>query len=140
MASANLNLVRSIYVTWERGDFSATAWAHPDIEFEIVDGPSPGRWVGVDEMARAWREFLSAWDRYGAAAEDYRELDAERVLTLTVFHATGKSSGLEVGQVQARGASLHRIRDGRATALSLYFDRDRAFSDLGIEPEPDAAD
>ena len=45
--SANLDLVRSIYAAWERGDRSSVEWAHPEIEYELVGGPAPetgGAW------------------------------------------------------------------------------------------------
>jgi ketosteroid isomerase-like protein len=38
--SANLDLVRSIFVAWERGDWSSGEWADPQIELAIMDGPS----------------------------------------------------------------------------------------------------
>ena len=104
MASANLDLVRSIFAAWERGDFSSAEWAHPEIEFVIADGPVPGSWTGLAGMAEGWRGFLSAWEEFRVEAEEYRELDDERVLVLAHFSARGKTSGLEVGQIWTKGA------------------------------------
>ena len=42
MSQENVEVVRAIYADWERGDFSATEWLHPEIEFVMVGGPS--RW------------------------------------------------------------------------------------------------
>jgi hypothetical protein len=49
--SANLDLVESIGAARDRGDHASAGWAHPKIEFAIVDGPAPGEWTGQAEMA-----------------------------------------------------------------------------------------
>jgi ketosteroid isomerase-like protein len=131
--SANLDLVRSIYAAWERGDFSPSDWADPEIEYVIADGPTPGRWSGLTGMMEGGRTFLSAWEHWCAKPEDFRELDLERVLVLARFSGRGKTSGVELQTARATGASLFRIRGGKVMALTWYFDRDRALGDLGLE-------
>jgi hypothetical protein len=69
--SANLDLVRSIYADWERGDFRRTDWADPDIELVWPDGPSPGTWSSLSGVQAGWRDFLDAWDDYRVRPEDY---------------------------------------------------------------------
>jgi ketosteroid isomerase-like protein len=138
-ASPNLDLVRSIYAATERGDYTWAAWAHPEIEFVIVDGPTPGSWKGIASMAAGWRDYLSAWEGHHSVTEEYRELDDERVLVFLGVSGRGKTSGLDVGQLQARGASLFHVRGAKVTRLVVYFDRERAVADLGLAPKGDSA-
>jgi len=131
--SANLDLVRSIYADWERGDFSSAEWAHPEIEYVVPDGPEPGTWTGIAETADALHDELRAWEDFRAWSEDYRELDAERVLVIGHLSGRGKTSGVEVGQMQTKVAALFHIRDGKVTRLVTYWNRDRALADLGLK-------
>jgi ketosteroid isomerase-like protein len=135
VASANLDLVRSIYEAWERGDFSSNEWADAEIERTTADGPSPGSRTGVAGMAQDWRDVLSAWEEFRIEAEEYRELDGVRVLVLAHFSGRGKTSGLAVGQMRTKGASLFHIRAGKVTKLVTYWDSKYALADLGLAPD-----
>jgi ketosteroid isomerase-like protein len=137
MASAKLELVRSINEAWERGDYSSAEWADPDIEFVFVDGPSPGRWSGRAGMAAANRDWLSAWRDLRQRADGYHELDDEHVLLLHRFSGSGRESGLHTGQLRAESAALFQVRNAKVIRLVHYFDRQRALADLGLTSEPD---
>jgi ketosteroid isomerase-like protein len=132
--SANLDLVRSIYADWERGDWSSATWAHPEIEYVMVDEPGSQVHTGIAAMGEAWRTFLSAWEEYRIEAVEYRTLDEERVLVLVRAYGRGKASGVELSEsTRGRGgAVVFRIRDGRVIRMDAYFDRDRALADLGL--------
>lgn len=134
MSSANVELVRSIYGAWERGDFSQADWVHPEIVYVVPDGPEPGSWRGITEVSRAFRDQLEAWDDYRVEASDFRELDDERVLALVHFRASGQTSAVEVDQ---EGGEIFHLRNGRVTKLVAYWDRDRALADLGLASEGD---
>jgi len=127
--SANVELVRSIYDEWERGDFGRADWADPEIEYVTDGGPDPGGSTGLGPLAAANRDFLSVWTGWRIHADSFRELDGERVLVLTSRGGRGRASGLEVWEASA---NLFHIRGGRVTRLVFYWDRDRALADLGL--------
>src|SRR6266446_613919 len=114
--SANLDLVRSIYADWERGDFDSAEWAHPEIEFETFgfDATKSG---GVAAMGKRWRDWVSAWEDYRTEADEFREVDGERVLVLMRHGGRGKASGVGIESVTREGANVFEIRDGKVVRL-----------------------
>jgi ketosteroid isomerase-like protein len=131
--SENLDLVRSIQANWDRGDFSSVGWAHPEIEFEFADGPDAGRFTGLAGMAEGWRIFHGTWEDLHPEATEFREIDSERVLVLIQFTGRARASGMQLDQMRSGNASVHHIRDGKVVKLVLYWDRERALADLGVE-------
>jgi ketosteroid isomerase-like protein len=128
--SENLDLVRSIYADWERGDFSRADWADPEIELvrpESVDGDAL---KGRDASAAGWRSWLGAWRDFRAEALGYRALDAERVLVFGRMRGTGSLSGT---QTDTETVNLFQIRDRKVVRLVLYANKANAFAELGLD-------
>jgi ketosteroid isomerase-like protein len=132
MASEKLELVRSVYADWERGDFSRTAqWADEGIEWARFGGDGAGAWTGLEAITEAAHDLLSTWQDVRAEAEEYRDLGDERVLVLTRWRGRDGVSGAEGELLRA---NLFRVRGGKVVRLIFYWDRNRAFADLGIAP------
>jgi len=137
MSQENLDLVRSVFAEWERGEFSTTPeWADPVMVFEIPDGPEPSTRTGLSATPGV-EAFLELWEHLRFEAEEYRELDDGSVLVLSRMIGRGKASGVDVDQLRA---SLFRVSNGKVTQLVLYWDRDRALADLGHAPEGGSPD
>ena len=131
--SENLELVRSICAAWERGDYGSVEWADSQIEYAHVGGPAPGTWKGRDGMAAGWRDILSVMTEHHVTVDEYRELDGGRVLVFFHLSGRGRTSGLSLGQMEARVASLFHVRGTRVTRLVNYLDSDQVLADLGLE-------
>ena len=130
--SESLDLVRSIYANWERGDFSSIEWTDPEFEIVAADGAETGR-AGLVGTVAGIREFLSAWEDFRITAEEYKELDDGRILVLDRRSGRSKTTGLDLATMRTHGARVFQIRAGKVTRLVLYLDRERALSDLGLE-------
>jgi hypothetical protein len=68
-----------------------------------------------------WLRALAARSRLGrtpgSGAEEYRELDDERVLVLAHVNGRGRASGLELGQLRSTQTYLFHFRDGKVDML-----------------------
>ena len=134
MASANLNVVRSIYADFELGDFSSTEWADPEIELVVMDAPEAGTRRGLAAAGDFWREWLRSWEAYRAQVDEYRQLDDERVLVFGRMAGLGRRTGADV---EAAFANVVHLRDGKVVKLVMYPNRESALADLGPSAEPD---
>jgi ketosteroid isomerase-like protein len=129
--SENLDLVRSIYADWERGDFSHADWADSEIEFVRKAELEPERAEGIAGMAQVMRRWLAEWGEFRTGkVDEYLELDRSRVLVTGRMSGRGRASGAEV---EREFVNVFELREGRVARLTLYPDRDRAFADLRLE-------
>ena len=78
---------------------------------------------------------MGAWQDFRIEVDEFRELDAERVLVFTRGRGRGKASGVDVGQIAGNAADVWHIQKGKVTKFILYFDLQHAFADLGLPPE-----
>ncbi len=124
--SENLEFVKSIYAAWERGDFSATEWADPEIEFTMVGDLIEGKWKGLAEMAEAWTGMLRSWVDLKAIPDEIRDLDENLVLVLLRNTGRGRASGIPVQEIAAKSANVFEVRNGKVTSLTIYWDREDA--------------
>jgi hypothetical protein len=95
--------------------------------------PDPVTCIGPVAMPEAWRNLLSASDDFSVTAQEYREIDAQRILVLVQFRGRTKTGGLELGHIAGRNASLLDIEHGTVRRLALCWDRDRALTELDLK-------
>ena len=128
-ASANLELVRSIYEGWARGDFSVgDELIAPDFEWhQHPNAVEPGARRGP-AVGRSLRELFAVYRDFRVEAEEY--IDAgDRVVVVARSRGTARGSGMELGQVFAY---VWTVRDGQLVSNRVYGDRSEALRDAAL--------
>ena len=128
--SANLDLVRSIYADWERGDFTSARWAlHPEIEWIIArEHPDARTLIGRDAVTEYRREWQKTMPDMRLDLD--RILDIEdKVVTIGTAHGTGIGSGADV---RVPLALVCTIRDGLIGRAEEYLNPAEALKAVGL--------
>ncbi len=124
-AEAKVELIRSLYEAWHRGEYGAELFAE-DVEWST---PHPGGTVhGRDELLAFLRSYMGAWEEYVNELEDVRVLDDGRLLVYLTEKARGRSSGVEMTWSVA---AIVEIEDGLITRYT-GMERDEALRRLGL--------
>jgi ketosteroid isomerase-like protein len=130
--SENLDLVRSIFQAWGRGDVERFLREHfePTARLDLSANIfNPAVYEGYEGIARQRREVNDVWESFEVEVERLFEGE-DAVVAFTHEHGRGEASGVEVDR---HSAFLFRLRDGKVSEVRSYLDRDRALADLGLE-------
>jgi len=134
MPQENVDTLRWLYAEWAKGNLWALRdIADPNIEWEwspklasLSGGPRVYR--GLDEIAAATLEFLSAWDRYWMTAGDFVEA-GDKVVVRMRLHARAANTDAAIEQ---GSAAVWTLRNGIAERVRYYDEMGDALEAVGI--------
>lgn len=132
MSESNIEVVRRALQARFRGDVEGTvAHFHPqaDIDFTEMRGPYGGRhYRGGEGFVEVEQLIDEAW---ADATWETEEID-EGECVIVVFHmkGVGRTSGIPV---EATGAGIFTLRDGKIVRYRQCQDRDDAMRVLALE-------
>jgi ketosteroid isomerase-like protein len=138
MSQENVEIVRTAFAEFERGNFRALEVFDPSIR--IVWLPVFGvetESVGLDEMARTMKEWMEAWEQVTAVAEQLIDAGEDQVVVLAEWRGRGKASG--VSTTWPFGA-VYTLRDGKVTSIISYTDPSEALEAAGLAEQDAHAD
>jgi ketosteroid isomerase-like protein len=137
MSQENVEVVRSAYEAFARGDFeTALELFHPDIEWHDPDRPGGGTYHGHEGLIRNLEEWLEGWEEFRLEPEEFLEA-GDQVVVLVRQSGRGKGSGVEI---EAPLAQTYRVHEGKVVWARTYASREEALKAAGMSEQDAHAD
>ena len=130
MSQENVELVRTVFGDWARGDFRAASDLFAE-DFEWKQSPDavePGSHRGAS-IRSALRQLFEIYENYRIEAEEY--IDAgDGIVVVGRARGTARGSGMELDQ----GVFfVWRARNGKLASLEAFRDRGEALEAVGLQ-------
>ncbi len=129
MSQENVNLVRSLYDGWRRGDMGLDKL---DPEVEMIESstlPGAVSAAGIEAVERYIRSFAKYWDEISFEPQEYLDV-GDRVVVVARLVGRGKMSGVAVTRTWAYVWTLH---GGQVLRMVGYATRAEALQVVGLE-------
>ena len=127
MSQANVEVVRRLFESYSRGDYSeATECLAPDVVYEVgQELPALGR-AAVRAM---WERWDTTWDELETVPEEF--IDAGDHVLVTVHYSTrGRGSGIKF---EERLFDVYTFSEGKCVHKREFRDRSEAIKAAGLD-------
>jgi ketosteroid isomerase-like protein len=130
MSQENVEVVRSIFAAWERGDEAFLPFLDPEIEWHVrSDLPDSDIYRGLEGMERLTRTFDEVLDESWYSPREFLDIDDQVVVVLS-WGGRGKTSGIAF---EERGETwIFTLRDGKVIRIKEYSSKDEALEAAGL--------
>ncbi len=134
MSAENVEIVRRLYQTVERGDTAAVfAFYDPEVEWDMTRGPLAGLtgwgvYRGHEGLRRFFRERHEAWEEITDECEELID-GGQAVISITTSRGRGRTSGIEV---EGRNSSVWTIENGKIVRVVWFATRAEALTAAGL--------
>jgi len=119
MSQETVELMRQVYDTYNREGVSGILeYLDAEVEWRNpADSPIAGVFIGHEGVVEFERLTNEVWEETHFEPVEIKELPDGRLLAIVRFRFRARASGMEA---EVPFAHLITIRDGKATALSMY--------------------
>jgi ketosteroid isomerase-like protein len=130
MSQENVEIVRTMYEAFNRGDYStALESIDPDIEVNVASrGMFDGVHRGHDGLSKMLADFWTEFEGVRMEIEEWIPA-GDDVVAVAHARGRGKVSGIEV---DVRMGQVWTLRDGKAVRWQIFEGRDAALEAAGL--------
>jgi len=138
MSQENVEVLRSGYEAWNRGDRDAAFESlEPEFELQLPEGGmNVGSFHGREAVTKLFEDYFEVFESFQMEPEEFFEA-GDQIVVFVRTPARGKGSGVEV---EFRPAHVWTMRAGKAARLEIFPERQRALEAVGLSEQDAHAD
>jgi ketosteroid isomerase-like protein len=129
MSQENVEIVRSAFEAYERGDFAAMLKdAHPEM-ITYRENPDGATYPGSDGLLKALAEWVEDFDEFTATAQEFIDANNHQVVVRVHQTAVGMQSG---APIEADFWFVYTLSDAKVTRLDMFARKSQALQAAGL--------
>jgi ketosteroid isomerase-like protein len=133
MSQENVEVVRSIYESVNRGDWDAAFRdQHLDVELTTppgpVAGPNAATYRGREEIQGFWEELQTPFEALSVEPEEFFE-HGDQIAVVVRGRMRPKGSS---GEIENRTGNLWTLRDGKVVSMQIFPKPEEALQAAGL--------